>query len=616
MADRIDLRDKQIEIANRTIERATEGSSELVLALLAPGFGKELGWMNAAVELHRRNLIDLTIDLTPRISLCEQAEINWYSQGENDEWVGWRLCYDEPVPGVIKWTNGNRTPFWRPPEAGYITTYASLANSEKAFDLHMKEARSHSGRLFLVCDEAAALGGLPARPGDFEQEEDEALATRAALAIKRLAEHAAVTLYLTGAPDRGDGRMLVNCEHRYRKVVDANGRSRAIIEPDVKATYQEGVGLGILRPPEVFYFNAKGRQVRPDETEFGISVQDSSTFIGDALRSEGVWQPMVELVIAHLQSVRESTGKAYQAGIACMDAAQATDIEKFARNKAPGIRVAIALSRDTEKSREALAGARNGDVDLLVFVRQAFIGFNCPQMIVLGILTHYRDESHLTQLCGRVFRQWKDGDPEQVARLVTLNDPRSRKFFERLKVDGRLGLAIRKEREGACGGGGNGTSTRDTRDWRSDGYVAEDTEGDVDDAERIFQLMKRYHVYGTVRDMKKAFDEMRRDSDQTQQGNEERPRSGNGRKGRTAEARIAALISATDRNIGRVGSALYTGGGFPDIGSAKNEANRRLGKRAGWAAGRGKRPDEQIVTRRYEMSCTMCRENGLDPVVV
>lgn len=616
MPDKIVLRDKQQEIADRVLERALEwepGRTVVpVVALLAPGFGKELGWMNAAVVLQRHGLIDAVFDLTPRRTLCEQAELNWYSEDKkgrpNPE--SWRLQYAEPVPHSYQWTDGNATPLWRPPQFGYITTYAAL----KRLDLHLGdsnrpgEAWKHSGRFLLVCDEAAALGGLPARADSEERDEDEREGTLAGQAIRLMSEHARVVLYLTGAPDRGDGRMLINCESRYRPVT-TNGRTRYFLEPDVEATYREGVGLGILRPPEAYYFNAMGDEVLDPETGSTkpLSVQDSSRWVSYALEDERVWKPMVDAVLFHLRGLRNLTDKRYQAGIACMDQAHADKIEEYVKECAPAFEIAIALSRDNKASQVALQGARDGKVDVLVFVRQAFIGFNCPPMAVMGLLTHYRDESHLIQLCGRALRWWKDGGSEQIAKFVTLNDPDSHRFFERLKEDARLGL--RERGDGHSGGGGG--ARKETRNWRIGSAEVEDADGEVPDADKLLRLAEELGIYGSARKMAEFAARSREECSEKSNGE-----SDDFEGAQTGEAHLDAYVSATATNVGRIAWKWWKRGRYPDLGRATKAVNDRIGGEAGWAARNGERRNPEIIRRRYELSVTMCREADREPELV
>ncbi|MDX3697052.1 hypothetical protein PV726_43845 [Streptomyces europaeiscabiei] len=57
-------------------------------------------------------------------------------------------------------------------------------------------------------------------------------------------------------------------------------------------------------------------------------------------------------------------------------------------------------------------------MDILVTVRMAFIGYDCPQITVVGILTHHRDRGHLMQMVGRGLRMWSDMRPREQSCLI------------------------------------------------------------------------------------------------------------------------------------------------------------------------------------------------------
>ncbi|MFB4319956.1 hypothetical protein [Actinomadura sp. 21ATH] len=81
-------------------------------------------------------------------------------------------------------------------------------------------------------------------------------------------------------------------------------------------------------------------------------------------------------------------------------------------------------------------------------MRMAFIGYDCPQISVVGILTHYRDGGHLMQLVGRGLRVWKEmPGREQSCVIVAPDDPKMEGFLELLRDESALGLRLIEERE-------------------------------------------------------------------------------------------------------------------------------------------------------------------------
>jgi superfamily II DNA or RNA helicase len=472
------LRYHQEEIVRVGVERVQEGDRNPVVALLPPGFGKQLAWQALAAALFRGNLIDTVAAFTPRVSLSSAAEKDWCGikkrPGQPPREVGYRLKFGPPPPPRFKHAS-NRAPLYEPPARGYISTYQSLTANPS---LHALHAAQHSGRLLLVVDEAAMLGGYGLG------ERDEREATKAATAIERLYPYAVGVLYLTGTPYRYDGRRLILLNDRY--LLRPDGRYE--LDADVKATYTEGVASEILRACEVTYFNAEGTEVLPDGSKRAVSVESSPETVTAMLETPRVYKAMVRRTIDRLRIVRKHN-KGFVAGIACMNAehARACHAEAQAYGREFGNEITLS---DDPASQDVLARAREGKVDVLTFVRQAFIGFDCPQMAVLGILTNYRDQGFLMQLAGRALRIWKLVPPGgQRAHFITLNDPKSVEFFENLRSDADAGLALR---EPGCGPGSSDRPGREYEDLHVTDTRVEDPEGEVEDAERAYSFMDRY----------------------------------------------------------------------------------------------------------------------------
>ena len=573
-ADNFELRPKQRDIAPLAVERARRGDRTPVLVLLAPGFGKEWGWQHTATELMRQNLITSSMTFTPRRNLCAQAETGWKKR---------RKRYASPRPEGFPFTAGNQTPLYREPAFGYVSTYQALTTNPRP---HEAVARMHSGRLLIVCDEAAGLGGTGVG------EDDDQTATLAAARIEDLAPHAACILLLTGAPYRGDGKRLILCEDRYYHHEDGTYHLSA----DIEGTYTEGVEHGFLRPITVLYADAEGRV--DDQL---VTVTDNPWLVTPMLRDKRVYGPMIAKTLDHLHAVR-GLHPQLMAGIACIDGGHAREAMELTKQLGPKLRVDIALAEDGKTSQRNLQAARDGGLDVLVFVRQAFIGFDCPAMSVFCVLSNVREPSYLTQLVGRSLRV-ADGIPvgEQTAHIVTLNDRAAVDFFEAMKTDSQRGIELREQRE-VVADNGERTTVRQVEDAGVTGWHFEDTEGDVDGAEEALRFMRGEPIPDTptaVRAVASIIAKVR--NPQAEPEPEAPPQ--------TEEEEKQALKIATKTNLrGIAGKWMNVRGGRMD--DHMRALYREVAERSGvWASdGRTSLHEER---RRVETSIAMCEEYGV-----
>ena len=589
--DAFTLREKQAQVARLVVERATERNADPVVALLPPGYGKEWAWQHAATLLMRADLIDVVMTFTPRTNLCTQAETNWYGRDRHGRESGRRLQYAKPVPHSFHWAKGNSVPLYSPPAIGYIATYQALGTN---FGPHEDIARRHSGRLLIVCDEAAGLGGYGIG-AEAEREEQDVL--RAADRIRRLAPHAAAVLLLTGAPDRGDGKRLILCEDRYRQRDDGT----YVLDADVSGSYTEGVSLGYLRPIEVYYFDAEGREITRDGNDRPVSVSEDQSLVHIALREPDVYRPMVTETIERLRGLR-LTHSGLVAGVACIDTRHARDVHRFLKQCAPDLRVGIAVSEDGKDSRFPLDAARNGQLDVLVFVRQAYIGFDCPAMSVFCVLTNVRDASHLTQLTGRALRVWNAVPVgEQTAHIVSLNDARATAFFERMRTDAQLGIRERDSRDGPEPNGDR--LARDIRDLRATDLEIEDMDGRIPGGAEALRLMRGERIPDTPGAVRAVAHIIAKARD---------PASANGEPDTPPEVpltnreRVDALKSKAAANVGSIAARRVrtNGRSFRDV---VQDVNDELGRRSYYAD--DCRTEAQAEARLAE-SIAMCEEEG------
>jgi hypothetical protein len=576
VADRLDMRPEQLAIAQLAVERASAHDPTPVLALLYPGFGKEWAWQHAAVELLRAGLIDTSVTYTPRINLCEQAELNWQAR---------RLRYAQPRPDSFAYCAGNRTPLLQPPAFGYIATNAALVTAP---ELHIAFARERAGRFLLVGDEAAAFGA--ARLGGNDR--DEQIDVKQTQCFGAMRDHAAVTILLTGADRRSDGRMLIGCEDRYFVQDDGSKLLRA----DITRLYRAGVARGYLRRIEVSYRDAQGNEYFPDGSVAPVTVsEDDGRVLAPLLGQSHVWRPMVDAAIVRLRAMRGG-GHRFVAGIACRDQDHAKRVLAHARSRASDLTVDLAVS-DERGSQGVLRRAMRGEVDVLVFVRQAFIGFDCPPMAVLCMLTHWRFDSFLTQLVGRALRIWSDGPDEQYAYVLTFADERSVEFFERMVEDARLGL---RDRGPGPGGGGPGIPA-DIRDGELlDGERVQEHDIEHDDGARIAALREAVRSPLSVEQFRAAM-----------QGGSSEPAGGNGESSETQDEQIKGLLSRAAANVKKAARCRAVPG-TPQYTEVIQALGNELGRHSVFT-GNGERVSLSDAQLRYKVSCQIARREGAVP---
>jgi hypothetical protein len=545
-------------------------------------------WQHAATELIRAGLIDTVMVFTPRTNLCTQAETNWWTRdAKTGQQSGRRLLYAEPVPHSFTWPDGNRTPLYEPPAQGYVTTNQALVTNP---DVHIDHAERHSSRVLLVVDEAAALGGYGVG------ENDDREATLTAQRIAELIPHAAAVLYLTGAAHRGDGRMLIGLEHRYRRRDDGTH----VLDADVTGTYTQGVSAGFLRPIEVTYVNSEGKEVLRDGLERVVSVAEDQSLVSDALLFPGVYESIARRTVGRLRALRAKHA-GLMAGIACLNQDHARDVHHYLCAYAPDLRVQIAVSNDGPRSRAVLDRARVGQVDVLVFVRQAFIGFDCPPMAVLAILTNYRDDAFLMQLSGRVLRIWRELEvSEQWAHFITLNDRKAVQFFERLREDAQKGI---REREPGDGPGPKDGVGRDIRDMRDVGAHVDDSEGIVDGGADALAVIERYRIWGKVRDVADMLRDVRDGKTNGAHGNDDPEPVAT-----TVVERCAEWGRRTQRNAKAIAGAYKSRGDERPIDEIVRAIQEEISRKSYWA--RECKRDEAKAKARYTESVRRCGEEG------
>lgn len=476
------------------IEKVVDGFAtgrRVTVGLGTPGTGKTLSYQATATRLLREGLIDYIAVFAPRISLARQCEIDWMHQDpDTKELKGHFLLFDERLRfGKIRHV-GTKAPFTQPGAigTGFCTTYSALTTAEAAF---LNWAEEQKGRFLLVADEAQFCGAA-------EGKDD---GTRAGALIEQMSKLAAHTLLLTGTPYRADNQKLVLCEYSEAEKED-NGKAKLL--RDVEATYAHGVDGEYLRQ---FEFQLVHGSVTEEDVagswsqKYSWSAKDVE--LPKVLRMPSTWQPMVDRVVKNVRE-KQQVNPQYRGLISCMEQKEAQAVANYLKERYPGLRVFVALSDDGKQGQDALQHFKVQPADLLVTVRMAFIGYDCKQITVVGVLTHYRHEGHLMQLIGRGLRSWdKEPFDKQSLRVVAPNDHRMEEFCTKLKAEEEEGLRLRREREAGGGDRDPHPFLSQIVDTEVEGVTGIGNEADVD-KQSDFQFFEEVKArFGMVDDVTK-----------------------------------------------------------------------------------------------------------------
>lgn len=427
----------QAAVRNEVIEGIRAGRDETVV-LASPGSGKTLAYQALGTDLFRRNLITNIAVFVPRISLAQQCELNWRHEVKGTT-RGHCLLFQSPRLGKIRHRT-NEVPLTPATElgSGFVATYSALATNPELF---RSWAIKHQHQFLLVADEAQFCG---------DTNDNEGGGTKAGQYIELLHQYSRHTLLLTGTPYRADNQPLVLATY-----TDVPGQPMRQLIHHAEASYADGVAEGYLRTFEMQLTDAKITQKTLGDADDGsgestltYNLSDDGKELAEALRHEQTWKPLVDRVVTAVRG-KQKFNPGYRGLISCMQQGEARKVKKYLEDSYPGLRVGIAISADTDASK-ILKDFRFTSMDILVTVRMAFIGYDCPQITVVGVLTHYRDPGHLSQLVGRGLRTW-DQMParEQSCVIVAPDDPRMQQFLEVMRDERDQGLKLIKERDAA-----------------------------------------------------------------------------------------------------------------------------------------------------------------------
>ncbi|MFB8021995.1 DEAD/DEAH box helicase [Streptomyces rubiginosohelvolus] len=428
----------QANLIDRVLERISAGDDRTVV-LASPGSGKTLAYQSLATRLIREGMIDYLAVFAPRTALAEQCEVDWMTTDASGNVVAGncelfdatkRLGQIRHVVNEVPLIPGNRR------NCGFVGTYSALVTNEETFT---RWATRHQGRFLLVADEAQFCG-----------DDTDGGGTRAGELIKKLHEFALHTLLLTGTPYRADNQKLILADYEPHR---DSGKERLVRQAE--ATYVDGIAEGYLRTFEMKLTDARISKRTMSDPEAGrgdslmeFNLSDDGSELRAALKDERTWQPLVDLVVKSIRD-KQKFSRAYRGLISCMQQTEAKKVVKYLRDTYPDLRVGLAISADAGAAGQALEDFKSKPMDLLVTVRMAFIGYDCPEISVVGVLTNYRDEGHLQQLVGRGLRVWKEGPRarQQSCIIVAPDDPKMQNFLNVLRDEEMQGLRIIQERE-------------------------------------------------------------------------------------------------------------------------------------------------------------------------
>lgn len=441
--DTFNPRPFQEELMQVVKQRMVAGH-QVTVALASPGSGKTPGYQSIAVELLRCDDIDFVAIFAPRIILARQAELSYLRKCEEQhahtpKCVGLHACFDERARLSKISHVPNRRPLTGPTDhgMGIVTTYAALVTNPA---IYFEWAQKHAKRFLLVADEAQFCGSSDDEKGG---------GTKAGALVETMAGYAAHTLLLTGTPYRSDKTPLILAEYGEP---EEGGRRR--LDCHVRATYEDGVRERYLREFESTIIDARMR-IRTEyedgtTTRMDVDLSRYEKRLQDVLRKPEVWQPLTDRVVSSVRE-KKATDAAYRGLISCMEQKDARAVVTYLKRTHPDLRTVVAVSDDGKEAEEALRSFQAGHGDILVTVRKAFIGYDCPEITVVGVLTHYRDPGHLMQLVGRGLRLWnKTGtDPAepfgQSCRIICPDDRKMTDFIDTLIKERDAGLAARGE---------------------------------------------------------------------------------------------------------------------------------------------------------------------------
>lgn len=409
MPDRVELRPFQQAFTDAVI--ASQGGTRIVVADVHPGSGKTLAALHAANMLWRRGEIDRVAVYVPRLNLCQQFEQDWQRM---------RGLYDAPVmPSIVH--RDNEPPLIRKPSCGYISTYASM-QAQPA--LHLSAVRG--GKTLVIFDEAQQLGI------------DGTDSTKSALIAQSIGDAAHSLFVLSGTPMRADSKPLAFATY-------LSSETRMVLQPDVLASYAQGVAEGYLRPCVATLANGEALYEHFDGTQEAVVLSDMTSGLQRVLASEGFWRDMVDTTVDRVRLVQQTIHPGMCGLIAASTQEHARDIAAYLARRHPTLKTLVAVSADSAVAHERLRAFRRGGYDILISVRMAYVGYDYKPITVVLVLSDFREDGFLRQLVARGMRMWADAPrDQQILHIIAPDDPAMKVFLDQLQDESMRGMTRRK----------------------------------------------------------------------------------------------------------------------------------------------------------------------------
>jgi len=471
----------------KTVLDGMASGRDTSIVLASPGSGKTLAYQAASTYLYREGLIDYVAVFVPRLILARQCETSWMRRTPTGFDGNHTLFDPRRRMGPIRHVPNN--PPLTPPGqhgVGFVTTYSALVSNQVIYEAWAKQ---HQGQFLLVADEAQFCGAS----------DEHSSGTRAGALIETLHQYAAYTLLLTGTPYRSDGKPLILADYD-----EPNADGKRPLLSHAQATYFDGVADGYLRRFEATMHDARVRWRQIDNSAVEYDLSKDGADLAEVLRKPDVWQPIADMVVDAVRD-KQKINPDYRGLISCMEQGDAKRVAAYLQQAYPGLRVPLAISEDGAEAERALRDFQSKGGDILVTVRKAFIGYDCPQITVVGILTHYRDPGHLMQLVGRGLRTWSGTEARsQSCRVIAPDDPRMQKFIEVMRGESEEGLRERRRREQEEASRGPGASSQAPLGWVESAHattarvVSNDVELDNDER-LLYEAIK--HDIGAAEDV-------------------------------------------------------------------------------------------------------------------
>lgn len=414
----IALRPFQQHFIESAVAQAESGK-RVVIGDIHPGGGKTLAYLAAADTLMRMKVIDRVAVYVPRINLAKQVEEDWAKFRNDLPWTATMRRVD--------W-RGNTPPLIRGNADGYVTTYDSLISEP---DLHLHAVSS--SRTLVIFDEAQQLGV------DYDES-----STRSAEIAERIGEAARMVFVVSGTMYRADGSELLFAKYDEP---DEYGFRKLISHVDVQ--YLDGVRDGYLRPFEAILHDGQATWQIFGRDAQRLQLSDMERSIYKVICEPGYWRGLVDRVIERVMEVKATIDPDLRGLIAARDIKHARAVTKYIKDKYPHVRTLTAVSEDGAEAHESLSRFRAANsADVLVTVQMAYVGYDCKQITVLGILTSYRTEGYLRQLMARGLRVLKDIPVEsQTCYAIVPDDQPMREFVEKLRRESQAGVLERERKQ-------------------------------------------------------------------------------------------------------------------------------------------------------------------------